>query len=236
MSIFYFNILIQYSLKEMLPSISNLANFKNASCLLFTKYKKCWSLGQNLNNFRQSNLKFHKPIATVNHMTAVKEDMIYTTGAKPFWSQIFKIKVYLWFFGCFDLKSSLYTLLLVKVVFHTFWFFGREQYRGSLHFVISQFIIPSISWFCFRPHFCEFPTISWFWKQKIWKTKKISEKCSEFFFHIEIFLDSFLFVYCTRATISRGLYIFYPIFHCDLYCRAVSNLCTKKRKFFNFWA
>ena len=30
---------------------------------------------------------------------------------------------------------------------------------------------------------------------------------------------------------SRGLYIFYPIFHCGLYCRVVSvtdNLCTKQ--------
>ena len=37
--------------------------------------------------------------------------------------------------------------------------------------------------------------------------------------------------YHTRAIITRGLYIFYPIFHCSLYCRAVSvtdNLCTKQ--------
>ena len=38
-------------------------------------------------------------------------------------------------------------------------------------------------------------------------------------------------MYRTSAIISRGLYIFYPIFHCGLYCRAVSiadNLCTKQ--------
>ena len=38
-------------------------------------------------------------------------------------------------------------------------------------------------------------------------------------------------IYRTRAIISRGLYIFYPIFHCGLYCRAVSvtvNLCSKQ--------
>ena len=29
--------------------------------------------------------------------------------------------------------------------------------------------------------------------------------------------------YRTRAIISRGLYNFYPIFHCGLYCRAVYN-------------
>ena len=37
--------------------------------------------------------------------------------------------------------------------------------------------------------------------------------------------------YRTHAIITRGLYIFYPIFHCGLYCRAVSvtdNLCTKQ--------
>ena len=37
--------------------------------------------------------------------------------------------------------------------------------------------------------------------------------------------------YCKRAIITCGLYIFYPIFHCGLYCRAVSvtdNLCTKQ--------
>ena len=35
----------------------------------------------------------------------------------------------------------------------------------------------------------------------------------------------------THAIISRGLYIFYPIFHSGLYCRAVSvtnNLCTEQ--------
>ena len=38
-------------------------------------------------------------------------------------------------------------------------------------------------------------------------------------------------VYLTRAIKTRGLYIFYPIFHCGLYWRAVyitGNLCTKK--------
>ena len=28
-------------------------------------------------------------------------------------------------------------------------------YRGSPHFVISQFVIPAISWFCLRPQFRE---------------------------------------------------------------------------------
>ena len=37
--------------------------------------------------------------------------------------------------------------------------------------------------------------------------------------------------YRTRSIITRGLYIFYHIFHCGLYCRAASvtdNLCTKQ--------
>ena len=44
-------------------------------------------------------------------------------------------------------------------------------------------------------------------------------------------------IYRTRAIISRGLYTFYPIFHCGLYCRAVSiteNLCTKNGNSLNF--
>ena len=39
--------------------------------------------------------------------------------------------------------------------------------------------------------------------------------------------------YRTRAIISRGLYNFYPIFQCGLYCRAVNitdSLCTRKEK------
>ena len=38
-------------------------------------------------------------------------------------------------------------------------------------------------------------------------------------------------MYHPRAIISCGLYIFYPIFQCGLYCRAVNitdNLCTKQ--------
>ena len=37
--------------------------------------------------------------------------------------------------------------------------------------------------------------------------------------------------YSARAIISRALYIFYTIFHCGLYCRAVGvtdNLCTNQ--------
>ena len=39
------------------------------------------------------------------------------------------------------------------------------------------------------------------------------------------------YMYRTRAIITCGLYIFYPIFHCGLYCRDVNitdNLCTKQ--------
>ena len=46
-----------------------------------------------------------------------------------------------------------------------------------------------------------------------------------------VFLSKSLLIYRTCAIITRGLYIFYPIFHCGLYCRAVSitdNLRTKQ--------
>ena len=47
--------------------------------------------------------------------------------------------------------------------------------------MISEFVIPGISWFCFRHQFREFPAISWFWIQKR-KKKKNLEKFSGFFF------------------------------------------------------
>ena len=45
--------------------------------------------------------------------------------------------------------------------------------------------------------------------------------------------------YCTRAIITHGSYILYPIFHCGLYCRAVSVtdiLCTKHGNSSIFWS
>ena len=46
-----------------------------------------------------------------------------------------------------------------------------------------------------------------------------------------------LLIYRRRAIITCGLYIFYPTYHCGLYCRAVSvrdNLCSKQDFFFQF--
>ena len=40
-----------------------------------------------------------------------------------------------------------------------------------------------------------------------------------------------IFIYRTRAIITRGLYLFYPIFHCGLYLRAV---CTAERLVFTW--
>jgi hypothetical protein len=40
-------------------------------------------------------------------------------------------------------------------------------------------------------------------------------------------------IYHMQANISHGLYIFYPIFQCGLYCGAVNitdNICTKQPK------
>ena len=45
-------------------------------------------------------------------------------------------------------------------------------------------------------------------------------------------------IYCTHNIISYGLYIFYPIFHCGLYCSAANttdNLCTKRGNSSIFW-
>ena len=73
-------------------------------------------------------------------------------------------------------------------------------YRGSPHLMISQFVIPTISWFCFRPKFCEFISISWFWIKKI---KIKSEKIFGFF-------KKFLFiVFCLYSMVlNRSLCAF----------------------------
>ena len=47
------------------------------------------------------------------------------------------------------------------------------------------------------------------------------------------------YTYRMRAIITRGLYIFYTIFHCSLYCRAASvtdNLYTKQGHSSIFWS
>ena len=59
-------------------------------------------------------------------------------------------------------------------------------YRGSPHFVTSQFVIPATLWFCFRPQFCEFLSISWFWR------KKSKKKFSFGNFFCFCFLNSYL--------------------------------------------
>ena len=54
----------------------------------------------------------------------------------------------------------------------------------------------------------------------------------------KLYVSTFLKVsYHTCAILTRCLYIFYPIFHCSLYCRAVSirvNSCTKQVNFSTF--
>ena len=76
------------------------------------------------------------------------------------------------------------------------------------------------------------------WRNFNWNTKQFISHVSWILFHCNASKSdkSFktlreIFTYRTRAIITRGLYIFYPIFHCSLYCRAVSvtdNLCTKQ--------
>ena len=41
----------------------------------------------------------------------------------------------------------------------------KKRYRRSPHFVMSEFVIPAISWFGFSTDFVKIPAISWFWKK-----------------------------------------------------------------------
>ena len=72
--------------------------------------------------------------------------------------------------------------------------------------------------------------ITWVFKTLLWSSKKLD--------WFSLFSRSF-FIYRTRAIITRGLYIFYPIFYCGLYCWAVIVLQTiyvlKKGKSSVFW-
>jgi hypothetical protein len=42
-----------------------------------------------------------------------------------------------------------------------------------------------------------------------------------FWLKLNILQGNYLYVYRTHAIVTCGLYIFYPVFHCGLYCRAV---------------
>ena len=66
------------------------------------------------------------------------------------------------------------------------------KYRRSPHFVISEFVIPAISWFCFRPQFREFLPISWFKKknQIFFFSEMFLEKNFRFFFYLNFFLQN----------------------------------------------
>ena len=60
----------------------------------------------------------------------------------------------------------------------------RKNYRESPHFVISQFVMPAISWFYFGPYF-------------LILKKKIQKKnfFRDFFFFQKIFLEFFCYLY-----------------------------------------
>ena len=57
--------------------------------------------------------------------------------------------------------------------------------------------------------------------------------------YCKIYIMDVHYTYRMHAIITRGLYISYSIFHCGLYCRAVSvidNLCTKQGNSSIFWS
>ena len=62
-------------------------------------------------------------------------------------------------------------------------FFPIILYRGSPHFVISQFVIPAISWFGFRPHFVNSPPF-----QDFEEEKRKKKKNQNFFWNFFTFL------------------------------------------------
>ena len=63
---------------------------------------------------------------------------------------------------------------------------GKREYRGSPHFVISKFVIPSISWFCFWHKFVISPPFRDF-DQKKAKKKFFLKNFRIFFFFFRFF-------------------------------------------------
>ena len=105
------------------------------------------------------------------------------------------------------IRICLCSFVKLHKMFYTEW--------GSPHFVISQFVIHANWWFCFRPQFREFLSISWFWRKKI--QKKIFFSVNFFGFSKKNIFYSFLFIYSdchikiflldmTIARNSKGMY------------------------------
>ena len=97
-----------------------------------------------------------------------------------------------------DAKRVTFLNILYVQPFFVQWFllhisplvFLKASYRGSPHFVISQFVIPAISWSCFRPNFMIL-------KKKNPKKKNFFSENFFFgiFFLFLILIYSFLFIY-----------------------------------------
>ena len=79
-----------------------------------------------------------------------------------------KIQAYVEKYSIEDNSKNIILILSCVEKFEHWW---KCEYRGSLHFVISQFVIPTISWFYFRALFLEFLSISWFCSQSRCRTK-----------------------------------------------------------------
>ena len=91
---------------------------------------------------------------------------------------------------------------------------SQQRYRGSPHFVISQFVIPAILWFCF----------SWFWRKKS-KNNFFSEFIFfRFYFFPEFFFSwfliySFLFVYSDCHLIDIKIFLLDTTLQIQYACR-----------------
>ena len=107
-------------------------------------------------------------------------------------------------FSWFNFWSKIYIWLACALKVRSYYNWSAEKYTRN-HFLYLcpniSFSFPGLVYIChgFTEHMANYNGLG---------------EASLIFFHC---------IYSTRTIISRGLYIFYPIFHCGLYFRAVDN-------------
>ena len=117
------------------------------------------------------------------------------------------------------------------------WSISKQNHHFSTSFsilvttiiAVFQFILRFVHLLCQTLNFshkCNFPF-------RLWLMVYVCQSP----FKVLVSVIVFQIKYRTCAIITRGLYIFYPSFHCGLYQRAVyitDHLCTKNLEFFIF--
>ena len=93
-----------------------------------------------------------------------------------------------------SITHNWYKTFLKEHLYHSFWATQFKTWQSHCAYLYQNISTPSLNW-------------------SLW----IYEYIVEFFF------QEFHTPFNYRTRISRGLYIFYPIFYCGLYCRAVYN-------------